>query len=99
MPKEVVYTGLQLVDAPDRGEYAASEIYPGDWNVSAPYQRGIIVRWDKGNAFVELGVSKILLADHIEKEPHYTQGLSRQQINDLIRNLRKARDGAFGRDE
>jgi hypothetical protein len=70
------------------------------------------VRWGR-NGFVEFGSRIVHGADHSDYVPtkderpgdagkpirgHY-MSLDRAQINDLIRNLRKARDQAFGRDE
>ncbi len=70
------------------------------------------VRWGR-NGFVELGSRIVHGADHSDYVPTESErpeaagnpirgmymSLDRAQINDLIRNLRKARDQAFGRDE
>jgi hypothetical protein len=72
------------------------------------------LRWGR-NGFVEFGLRTVHAADHSDYIPteaegspehpagkpvrgHYTS-VDRDQINDLIRYLRRARDYAFGRDE
>lgn len=70
------------------------------------------VRWGR-NGFVELGLRTVHGADHSDYIPteaekpgndgkpiqgRYTS-LERDQINELIRHLRRARDYAFGKDE
>jgi len=67
------------------------------------YSRGLRteVHWGRDKEYVQVAT----LAD---ESPHEFEGdamqgwycdLDRKGINDLIRNLRKARDQAFGRDE
>jgi hypothetical protein len=70
------------------------------------------VRFGK-NGFVEFGLRTVHAADHSDYVPteaekpgsdgkpmrgHYTS-LKRDQINELIRYLRRARDYAYGKDE
>jgi len=102
MPKEIVFVGPELVDIKGIGEEFASEtrghLDRGN-EVSIPYQRAVIVRWGKGNSHLEIGVAKVGLAMNNETGQHYTQSLTRQEVNRLIRVLRQARDGAHGRDE
>lgn len=64
-------------------------IHTNGWNVQ--------VGWDREGS-VQVGVSK---PDAKPGDPEGSMWatLNRWQINDLIRLLRKARDGAFGRDE
>lgn len=95
MPKETVY--------------GTGPIY-GEDSSAIPI---IEVRWSKDVGFVELGTRIVHRADHsnyiptVEEDPERAgaeiRGLfmsfERSQINNLIRNLRRARDQAFGRDE
>ena len=76
-------------------------IYPrhqGDSENPAPWAE---VGWNKDAGYVQI-VTKS--ADGIELEPTpegngWYVDLNRQQINELIRVLRRARDQAYGRDE
>lgn len=93
MPKEVVLTYPMFTDD-KQGETpltALDEGVAGDI-----YRRGAVLRWGR-NGYVELGVAKLEVSTHVEREPHYLK-LNRDEINKLIRNLRKARDQAFGAD-
>lgn len=54
------------------------------------------VLWAK-DQFVQIGVAEYNRDDSV-KNSLFTD-LSRKQINDLIRDLRRARDQAYGRDE
>lgn len=94
MPAEKVY-GEQAVHDP------ASDAKP-----QVPI---VDVRWNREGGYVQI-VTKVtdaeggrFMGDDYGDEPHFTDGmyvdLSRQAINRLIRNLRRARDQAFGRDE
>ena len=68
------------------------------------------VSWDRDHGFVQLSmdiekqqwleISSDLNKDtEIVSRAIFTEGLSRQEINNLIRTLRRARDAAFGADE
>ncbi len=95
MPKEVVH-GQGPIFGPDS---AAEPI--------------IEVRWSRESEFVEIGSRVVHRADHSDYVPTDDEyvapvgraltgrymSLDRPAINALIRNLRRARDQAFGRDE
>lgn len=102
MPKEIIFVGPELVDIEGIGEEFASETrahLDRGHKVGLPYQRAIVVRWGKDNGHLEIGVAKVGLADNAESEQHYTQSMTRQEINRLIQVARQARDGAHGRDQ
>jgi hypothetical protein len=91
MPKETVY-----------GEQHAFD--PADKNPAVPRAEVI---WNREGGYVQI-VTKAtdanggrLVGD--DEPTHFTDGLyvdlDRSAINALIRNLRRARDQAFGRDE
>lgn len=97
MPAEHVY-GIQHMTVP----------HPG--GVEEPSRPGVPlvdVRWNRDGEYVQIVTKETdafggrLVGD--EPETHYTDGLyvdlDRAAINRLIRNLRRARDQAFGRDE
>ena len=89
MPKETVY-GSSLPYGED------------DQGVSI-----VEVGWDREAGHMQIATKCVRRTDHgrmTEDEAiHFTDGfyvdLDRRGINDLIRNLRRARDQAFGRDE
>jgi hypothetical protein len=72
----------------------------------APIVPIVDVRWQREAGYVQI-VTKAEdpFGGRVSDDPgvHYTDGmyidLDRQAINQLIRNLRRARDQAFGRDE
>ena len=90
MPKETVYSDDVLFE--DDAESVVAE-----------------VRWGRETAHVELVTRAVIKStgESVEKSRYPDQpfeagvhmGMNRKQINDLIRNLRRARDQAFGRDE
>lgn len=91
MPKEAVYGVQHVYD-------------PSDKNPKVPI---VEVRWSREAGYIQV-VSKATSADDgrvagPSTEAHVTDGyhvdLNRDSINSLIRNLRRARDQAFGRDE
>jgi hypothetical protein len=97
MPAEKVYGIQAVLETPD-GEMARG--------VSAGVPI-VDVRWNREGGYVQI-VSKEtdsfggrLVGD--DPGSHVTDGyyvdLDRNAINDLIRNLRRARDQAFGKDE
>lgn len=90
MPKEVVY-GRQHNGADEK-------------NPRVPI---IEVRWSREAGYIQV-VSKAVEPSEgryagDSPESHVTDGyhvdIERDQVNDLIRHLRRARDQAFGRDE
>ena len=92
MPKEAVY-GSEAPFEPDGPGVSVVEVV-----------------WNREQGFTQVVSKAVRRIDHgplVESpEPgaiHYTDGfyvnLDRKGINDLIRNLRRARDQAFGRDE
>lgn len=96
MPAEKVY-GVQMVVETLEGAIEGT-------SAGVPI---VDVRWNRDGSYVQI-VSKEtdafggrLVGD--DPGTHYTDGfyvdLDRQGINKLIRNLRRARDQAFGRDE
>lgn len=94
MPKESVY-GLQ---------HGGPAI---DADAPPPVVPIVDVLWNREGGFVQVA-SKAVTADGgrvaaDSEEAHFTDGmyvdLDRTSINKLIRNLRRARDQAFGRDE
>lgn len=96
MPAEKVY-GVQLLTETPEGEVAGLA-------AGVPL---VDVRWNRDASYVQI-VTKETDAFGgrlVGEDPgtHYTDGfyvdLDRQGINLLIRNLRRARDQAFGRDE
>ena len=93
MPKEVVLTNPVFLDD-EHGETPLSALDEGV--TGALYQRGVLVRWSRDRD-VELGVAKLEISTHDEKDQHYLT-LDRSGINRLIRSLRKARDQAYGTD-
>lgn len=90
MPKESVY-GIQHVRE-TRDDH--------------PMVPTVDVLWGRDGGYVQI-VSKVEDADggrwSDSPETHFTDGmyvdLDRNEINRLIRNLRRARDQAFGKDE
>lgn len=92
MPKELVY-----------GDLPQGEDGPG--------QSVVEVRWDRGTEYfqivtkcVDRATGEPLVSDEVAAHGiHYTHGfyvgLDRRGINKLIRDLRRARDAAFGKDE
>lgn len=85
MPKEVVHDSTQY-----SGEYPTREVIAE-------------VRWSRDSEYVQLATALVEMADHSpvvrEVQGGWYANLNRTGINDMIRNLRKARDQAFGRDE
>lgn len=65
----------------------------------------IDVRWNKvgdsGWGYVQVAIPDLTTPETPagNRDLRYSQPMNRDQINDLIRMLRKARNGAFGRDE
>jgi hypothetical protein len=57
----------------------------------------VSVGWDR-NGNVQVATLNTLYEDPSVEAGWYVE-VNRSEINDLIRLLRKARDGAFGRDE
>lgn len=55
----------------------------------------VMVNWQKGS-FAQIGVSR---KEDETASVVWTENLTREQINELIRSLRRARNLAFGRDE
>lgn len=98
MPAEHVY-GIQLVTEPSTNEHGVPMRAVG-----VPI---VDVRWNRDGEYVQIVTKETdafggrLVGD--APETHYTDGLyvdlDRAAINRLIRNLRRARDQAFGRDE
>lgn len=92
MPKETVYGEQRVFD-------------PADEN---PQVSRVEVLWSRDAGFVQV-VTKATdaaggrWASSYGDEYHVTDGyyvdLTRAEVNHLIRNLRRARDQAFGRDE
>jgi hypothetical protein len=85
MPKELVH---------DDGQFSADE----------PTLECVVgVHWAREAEYVQIATTLVHMADHMPVERSVSGGwyvnLSRGGINDLIRNLRRARDQAFGRDE
>lgn len=91
MPAEKVYGEQMVLETSD----------------STPQVPLVDVRWSRDAGYVQI-VTKAtdahggrLAGD--SPETHFSDGfyvdLNRHAINDLIRNLRRARDQAFGRDE
>lgn len=94
MPKESVAVGVEFADT-EHGEIDVDDLKPGS---NAPiYQRRVITRWTRDGGYVEIGVAKVSVSDLTERDPHYGI-LTRDDINRLIRTLRKARDQSFGTD-
>lgn len=97
MPKETVY-GSQ-----------------DPWGEDYPAVSVVQVTWSREAEYAQIVSKAVHRADHSDIDPpgehkeccgdsiSYTKGmyvtLDRRGINDLIRNLRRARDQAFGRDE
>lgn len=87
MPKEVVYG--EMLSETELGEKPIVE-----------------VGWNREGGYVQI-VSKVIsvIGGRLAEDEgiHYTDGifvnLDRRGINALIRNLRRARDQAYGRDE
>ena len=96
MPAEKVY-GIQTAVETSKGEVLAGSAVGG-----VPI---VDVRWNRDAGYVQI-VTKETDAFGgrlVDGEIHYTDGyyvdLDRGAINGLIRNLRRARDQAFGKDE
>lgn len=85
MPKEVVHTSEQY-----------SSDYPDETLLAQ-------VGWGRDAEYVQLSTVRVKTVTHEPVESTVSGGwyvsLNRSGINDLIRNLRRARDQAFGRDE
>lgn len=90
MPAEKVY-GEQHVPVGEQGGKPMVPIVDVRWNREGTVQIVTKAEDPFGGRFAE------------DEGIHYTDGmyvdLNRNGINDLIRNLRRARDQAFGRDE
>lgn len=84
MPKETVRGNLPK----------GSEVSVG-WSQDQDVQLGVTL----GSRFVFVDKSGIPLPDEEVYGSLWFTFEHRRQINDLIRNLRKARDSAFGKDE
>lgn len=97
MPKEIVYGAYGEFTIDEQGnEVGPSSVEPGQ---GAQFvRRGVVLRWSKDHEHVELTTTKINTADHNELGGQYVQ-MTRSGINKLIRDLRRARDQAFGKDE
>lgn len=74
------------------------------------YSPGVELHWSREYGNVQLSVEFpaeqwIVNAEQLKEDPDikmrgiFTDGLSRREINDLIRTLRRARDAAYGKDE
>ena len=85
MPKEVVHTCEQF-----SGEYPAETLIAETC-------------WSREAEYVQLATTRVNTMTHERITATVDGGwfvnLDRRGINDLIRNLRRARDQAFGRDE
>lgn len=98
MPAEKVYGIQHAVETSD------GEVLGGSAVGGVPI---VDVRWNREGGYVQIVSRETdasggrLVGD--DPETHYTDGfyvdLDRAAINGLIRNLRRARDQAFGRDE
>lgn len=93
MPKEMV-----------RSQYNYSE--PRTSDDKTPLVRlGVHVGWTKAERYVDgMGAPveiscELIYADHTTRDGGPSVPLSRSDLNNLIRVLRKARDQAYGRDE
>jgi hypothetical protein len=90
MPKETTY-GLQLGPPADRPQVPIVDVI---WNRTGVVQIVSKATDAEGGRY---------MGDDYAAEAHFTDGmfveLDRAAINKLIRNLRRARDQAFGRDE
>jgi hypothetical protein len=97
MPKEIV-----------RGEHTIEDTGLPTPEVEIPF---VHVGWDR-KGFVQVATvapaGRVAPYDPVQKkhviaqdahDPGWFVGLDRDGINQLIRNLRKARDAAFGKDE
>lgn len=81
---------------------------PKDAKVSE--EPSLDVTWSRDQGYVQVSIDMsreqwLTNTKQLEDDPNvikraiYTDGLSRQEINHLIRTLRRARDSAFGADE
>jgi hypothetical protein len=86
MPREYVYGPAWI---------AAEQNVTGE---NTDYQLCASVGWSK-NGFVQLATIRNGKEDSYDPQDGLYMDLDRKTINDLIRLLRKARNGAFGKDE
>lgn len=105
MPKETTY-GLQHPSGNTGADSGATITLEG-FAQDKPIVPIVDVMWNRETGFVQV-VTKATDANGgrwigDSPETHFTDGmhvdLDRAAINRLIRNLRRARDNAFGRDE
>jgi hypothetical protein len=104
MPKENVYVEKAFVRMKDGNEYyvdspEATRALAADpvIGVDKTLQRMVHVGWSRGG-WVELATVQREAAEHTLDAGMFVT-MSRSEINDLIRLLRRARDQAFGKDE
>ena len=95
MPKEITYGTTE------------NETFSVDGVVRENCARGVQVGWNR-DGWVQIGTLLRYGIESTKDEPAHLRystergwyvDLGRTQINDLIRNLRRARDQAYGRDE
>lgn len=103
MPKEVVYGQGLPYGTPEKPGPARSIVEVG-WHPGSHVQVATrCVRADDGMVYEaqpgEPGADEDLAGQSIPRTHGFYVDLDRQGINLLIRNLRLARDKAFGRDE
>lgn len=96
MPRAAVY-GDDPVFEVDQEKRLSAEDYDNERSIAE-------VRWNRESEYVQIVTRlKGYEVGLPESEDAYKYGmyvtLNRASINDLIRNLRRARDQAFGRDE
>lgn len=99
MPKEITYSDdPTFLAMPDGNEYpeGSPEAAEAEGQPGAKYRRrGVQVGWTKQH--VEVGVASFDPSREMPSDGVFVS-LDREGINRHIRNLRKARDAAFGAD-
>lgn len=97
MPRETVVHGT---------EYRHTEATPNGSSVENRQNPDLNLNWNRDGEWVQLAVTvdrryleDLLLGPVADRVSIPTEVLTRQQINHLIRTLRRARDAAYGSDE
>ena len=113
MPKETIVPAISYVfdktgKQVDQGIATADFTVPEGGSIDTTPK--VELNWSREHEHVQISIefsreSWISIAKELEEDPRvaakaiYSPGLSRYEINKLIKTLRRARDAAFGADE
>ena len=99
MPKIVTYSDESpaYLQMPDGNEYYSPEADKHQQQGGTWLRRGAVVSWVKDSNYVDVGVAALDNSKERTAQGVFVT-MDRRALNRLIRALRDARDGAFGKD-